>query len=335
MFSKLYDKAKDYIVNNYKFLISLVVIIVLFTTELPYVVYIPGGIVELNDRIEVEGGYEAEGTLNMSYVSLLKGKIPLLAFSFLMKDWDIEKASEITSEDQSVDELLQLEKLYMASSIDYATILAYQKAGKELNITDTVNNIVYITKEANTDLKIYDKVLSIEGQEVQSIQELKDVVNEKQEGDYVKITVERDGKKIETNSRVYNTVDGLKVGIVFLTTYEYETNPKIEVKTKAKESGSSGGLMLTLAIYNELVEEDITKGKKIVGTGTIDILGNVGEIDGVKYKILGAVKNEADVFLCPVENYEEAMRVKKDHNLDLEIVSVKTFDEAIEYLARL
>ena len=48
-----------------------------------------------------------------------------------------------------------------------------------------------------------------------------------------------------------------------------------------------------LAIYKELIEEDITHGLKIVGTGTIDELGNVGEIDGVKYKILGAVKNKA------------------------------------------
>ena len=34
------------------------------------------------------------------------------------------------------------------------------------------------------------------------------------------------------------------------------------------------------------------------------------EIDGVKYKMLGAKKNKADVFLCPYENYEEAINVK-------------------------
>lgn len=332
MFNKLYEKIKEYIVNNYKFLISLIVIIVLFTVELPFVVYIPGGIVELNDRIEVEGGYEAEGTLNMSYVSLLRGKIPMLAFSFLMKDWDIVSSKEITNDDQSVNELLELEKLYMKSSINNATIVAYEHANKTLNITNKVNNIVYITEEAETDLEIYDKVLEIEGKEVGTLDDLREVVNSKNEGDYVSIIVERNDKKVETKSKIYNTSDGLKVGIVFLTTYEYETDPKIEVKTKSKESGSSGGLMLTLAIYNELVSEDITKGKKIVGTGTIDIQGNVGEIDGVKYKILGAVKNKADVFLCPEENYEEAIKVKEERNLKIEIKSVKTFNEAIEYL---
>ena len=43
--------------------------------------------------------------------------------------------------------------------------------------------------------------------------------------------------------------------------------------------------MTALAIYNYLTEEDITHGKTIVGTGTIDINGNVGLIGGVKYKL--------------------------------------------------
>ena len=36
--------------------------------------------------------------------------------------------------------------------------------------------------------------------------------------------------------------------------------------------------MLALSFYNSLIDEDITGGKKISGTGTIDLDGNVGEI---------------------------------------------------------
>ena len=115
-------------------------------------------------------------------------------------------------------------------------------------------------------------------------------------------------------------------------TYEYKTEIPIDVKTKASESGSSGGLMLTLAIYNKLTEEDLTKGQKIVGTGTIDILGNVGEIDGVKYKLLGAEREKAQIFLCPVENYDEALKVKRENKLKIKVKAVKTFDEALTYL---
>ena len=90
--------------------------------------------------------------------------------------------------------------------------------------------------------------------------------------------------------------------------------------------------MMSLTIYNKLVKEDITKGKKIVGTGTIDVDGNVGEIGGVKYKLIGAVKKKAEVFICPKENYEEALSVAKEKNYDIKIIEVSTFDEALEAL---
>ena len=92
---------------------------------------------------------------------------------------------------------------------------------------------------------------------------------------------------------------------------------------------------MSLTIYNKLTEEDITKGKKIVGTGTIDISGNVGEIGGVKYKLIGAVKNKAEVFICPVENYQEAFNVAKEKNYNIKIISVATFDEVLEKLEEL
>ena len=120
---------------------------------------------------------------------------------------------------------------------------------------------------------------------------------------------------------------------MLITTYEYDANPDVKVKSKSSEAGSSGGLMMTLTIYNKLVEQDITKGKKIVGTGTIDINGNVGEIGGVKYKLIGAVKNKADIFICPEENYEEAISVAKEKDYDIKIISAKTFDEVITKLA--
>ena len=332
MFNKLYSNVKNFIVENYKFLIIWGIIIFLFFYEFPFVIYTPGGIVNLEDRIEVENSRDTEGSLNMSYVSLVKGTLPMILLSYCLPNWDLVKSSEITAPDESVDELLELEKLYMQSSIDNATILAYEKAGKELNITREVNNIVYISNDADTDLEIYDELLTADGIEVNDVVELREIVNSKNEGDTITFLVNRNGKEKECSAKIYNTEDGLKVGVSFLTTYEYETNPEISVATKASESGSSGGLMLTLAIYNAITDEDITKGRTVVGTGTISLDGTVGAIDGVKYKILGAVKSDAEIFLCPMENYEEALSVKEEFDLDIEIHGVATFDEALEYL---
>ena len=332
MFNKLYSSIKSFFVENYKFLIVWGIIIFLFFYEFPFVIYTPGGVVNLEERIEVSDGYNSEGSLNMSYVSLVKGTLPMILLSYVIPNWDLVKSSDITIEDESVDDLLELEKLYMCSSIDNATILAYETAGKKLNITREVKNIIYIADEANTDLEVYDKLLTADGNDITTVEELQKIVANKNEGDTVSFTVNRNGKIKDCSATIYNTEDGLKVGISFLTTYEYETDPKITVETKSSESGSSGGLMLTLAIYNALIPEDITEGRTIVGTGTISLDGTVGAIDGVKYKILGAVKNDADIFLCPLENYEEALKVKENFDLDIEIHGVETFTDALNYL---
>lgn len=332
MHNKIYEKIKTFIKENYKFMLVLILLVVVFTYEFPYVVYTPGGIVNLEKRIDVDNKYDSEGSLNMSYVTLRKGNIPSILLSYIIKDWDLLKESEVTIDDESVDELLKLEKLYMTSSIDNATILAYQKAGKKIEIKKNINNVIYIDDNAKTDIEIYDQIISVDGKEINEIKDLQDYIKTKNENDTVYFKVKNNNKEKTRKAQVVKIGDELKVGIAFLTTYDYDTDPKIEVKTKSSESGSSGGLMLSLAIYNAITKEDITKGKTIVGTGTIDINGNVGKIDGVKYKILGANKNKADLFICPKENYEEAIKVKEEHNLDLKIVSVSTFDEAINYL---
>ena len=335
MFSKLYEKLKNFILNNYKNIIIFLLILIFCFGEVPYVIYAPGGIVPLEDRIIIDDENDYDGSLNMSYVTMLKGKIPLVITSFFIKDWDLIKDEKITFENENVDDLIKLEKLYMTSSIDNAIILAYKKSNNKIEIKKNVNNVIYIDKRAKTDIKKYDEVISAEGEKINDIFELKKIINNKKEGDYLHILVKRNGKEILTKSKIFKTDDDLKIGIAFLTTYDYKTTPKIEVTRKNKESGSSGGLMLSLAIYNKLVDEDITKGKKIVGTGTIDINGNVGEIDGVKYKILGAKRKHADVFLCPMENEKEALKVKKKYNIKMKVKGVKTFDEALEYLSQI
>ena len=42
----------------------------------------------------------------MSYVTLRKGNIPSILLSFVIPDWDLLKESEVTIDDESVDDLL-------------------------------------------------------------------------------------------------------------------------------------------------------------------------------------------------------------------------------------
>lgn len=335
MFNKIYENIKKFIKENYKSLIVLIVIFLLFTIELPYSIYTPGGAVNLNERIKIDTDNEVDGSFNMAYVSMVKGSIPFLLLSKVFPDWDIVKKNDITIEGETMDELLERERLYLQESIDSAVINAYKKADKPIKITSYNNTISYLTNESKTNLKIGDKILSADNIEITSLSDLQEYIEGLEANQKVLLRVKRNDKEIDAYATTYKSDTSTKIGVSFITTYDYETTPEVTVKSKSSEAGSSGGLMMSLTIYNKLTKEDITKGKKIVGTGTIDINGNVGEIGGVKYKLIGAVKNKADIFICPKENYEEALEVAKDKKYDIKIISASTFDEVIERLSEI
>jgi len=333
MFNKLYEKIKSFIKANYKFLIFLTILIFLFYYEFPYIIYKSGGTINLEDRIEVETKYNQEGTLSMSYVTAMKGTIPFIALSYVMPDWDLIPLEEITGKDNDYEDVLEKGKEYLNEGIDNAIISAFKAAGYGLTIKDTINKVMYISEDANTDIEIGDIVLSINNVEVENLDEVKAYVNTLNENDIVSIQVINNDKTYERNAKIYkDTDDSLKIGIAFKTTYDYETEIPVTVKMKDNESGSSGGFMMSLAIYNALTKDDITKGLNIVGTGTISNDGTVGEIGGVKYKVLAASKKDADIFMCPEANYDEAIQIKEKRDLDIEIISVATLKDAIEYL---
>ena len=271
----------------------------------------------------------------MAYVSMVRGSIPFLLISYIIPDWDIVPAEDITADGEDLDEMLEREKIYMQESMDAAIINAYQKASAKIEITGVINEVAYITEQADTNLKIKDQIIAVNGKEIHSLADMQKIISSLNEGEKVELQVIRDKKEITCDAVTYRVGAEAKIGVSLVTTYEYETDPAVSITSKASEAGSSGGLMMSLTIYNQLVEEDITGGKKIVGTGTIDILGNVGEIGGVKYKLIGAVKNDADIFICPEENYEEAMEVAENKGYDITIISVSTFDEAIKKLESL
>lgn len=332
MFNKIYDKLIGFIKLNYKFLIILTILIFLFYYEFPYIIYKSGGTINLENRVVIDKEYKEDGKLQMSYVTAMKGTIPFMVLSFIIPDWDLYPLEEITNED-NYEDVLEKGKEYLNEGIDNAIISAFNEAGYGINIKNTINKVMYISDEAETDVLINDIIISIDNQKLNTLDEIKEYINSLKENDIVTLKVINDNKEYERTSKIYLDEDKtLKMGLAFKTTYDYETEIPVTVKMKDNESGSSGGLMMSLAIYNALTDEDITKGLNIVGTGSINSDGTVEEIGGVKYKVLGAAKNKADIFLVPKENYEEAIEIKEKRDLDIEIVSVSTLKDAIEYL---
>ena len=216
------------------------------------------------------------------------------------------------------------------NSLDMAIIAAYTEAGKKIEIKSKKNIVIGTTSD--NDFEVGDTILLVEGNECDSVKEIREIINTKAVGDTVKFKILRDNKELEIESKVYIEDNMKVVGIVVMTDYEYELSPKINIKFNKKESGSSGGGMLALTIYNAITKEDIIKGRKISGTGTISADGTIGEIDGVKYKVMGAYKNNMDIVFVPSSNYKEAIDTKNKYHYDIDIVKVDNLKEVINYL---
>ncbi len=329
---KIFRKIIIYIKEEYKFLIVCALIVFLGLFKLPYNLYTGGGIIDISDKVIVEDANKAEGSFNMAYVTQVRATIPTYLLSYVF-GWDREKVADtLLDENDTPDDLWERERIYMNESNTLALLTAFRLAGEYIEITNEKSIVLYTVYVAKTDLKVGDEIITVDGETISETDDLSKIVHRHQLGDKINIKVRRNDKEIDCYAEVITYDDDLKIGVALTKYFDYKTNRNVKFNIDDNEAGPSGGLMLTLEIYNQLVSEDITHGYKIAGTGTIDDLGNVGKIAGIKYKLKGAEKDKAKVFFVAPSNYEEAIKEKEEHNYKIEVVKVETVNDAINYL---
>lgn len=324
MISKLYSSIKDFLKKNINFIICILVFVAIINIPVPYYIESPGGLINVDNRIIINNEKHSLGTFNLTYVSELKGNVLTYIMSIFNKEWNlVDKEKIVESENSDFRN-----KMLLENSISNATYVAYTSLNKKINIIDSKIYIVYIYDEANTDLEIGDVITTVNDKKVESIQDYIDIVSDSSIGDKIEIKTDKGIKKyaeVKNNNGKNNTF------IYAICNNSYDIND-IKFNFKKSESGSSAGLMIALSIYNKLTDKDLTKGKTIAGTGTIDMNGVVGEISGTKYKLEGAKNGGADVFFSPRANYDEAIKIKNINNYDIEIIPIDEFNDALKYL---
>ena len=333
MFKKFYDKLINFIKDEYKYIIFLLIFYIFLSFPVNYYIVTGGGISDVDSRINLVNSYKSKGSFNISYVTELKGTIASYLVSYIIPDWE-RNSMDLYKYDKNEDynDLIFRSDMELKDANDNAIKNAYTLAHKEYKVTSSKTYVTGTFEKPKTNLKIRDQILSINGKTYNKLEDYKNylqTVNDK----YVVVKVIRNKKEKNIKCRLHE-IDKTKVlGVTLGIVNKYKTNPKVEIKFKDSESGSSGGLITTLDIYNKLTKKDLTKSRKIAGTGTVDSNGNVGEIGGVKYKLLGAVKKKADIFIVPNgSNYKTCMKLKKKRNLKIKIIGVDTVEEAINKL---
>ncbi len=327
MLNKLYESIKKIIKENYIFLSILIIVFFVSTFKLPFYIMLPGGIIDISDRVIVEDSHGENGELNMVYVVEMHATIPTYLLGLLFDDWDIFKEEDITN-NVDVEKIDFVNRLALEEANLNAMIVAFNESGESIEVKNEKVYVSHVFNEAKTNLEIGDQILEINNQKVNNKLDLLSILDMYTTGDEITIKTDNGDKTAELITVNENAI----IGIQIIEIKDVVTDLNVDFNFNKSESGPSGGLMMSLSIYNSLIEEDITKGRNIIGTGTIDELGNVGAIGGIKYKIKTAIKNDADIFFLPYENYEEAKQVVLEDNLEINLVPVNSFEEAISYL---
>lgn len=289
----------------------------------------------MSDRVKIENSSSSSGSFNMAYVREFPGTLVMLAIAKINPNWDIVKQEEVLYENETAEDNSYRNSILLNEARQDAIVVAYSKAKKEVNIKSSKLVVTLIDSSAQTGLKIGDEIFEVDGVKVDSLNDVRAIVQSKKVDDILIVTGKRDNKDLNEKAIVYEEEGWKFIGVGASLIREITTKPELQLDFKKSESGPSGGLISALAIYDALIDKDLTRGLKILGTGTIDVDGNVGPVGGIKYKLAGAVRQKGDIFLVPAgKNYEEAINLAKKFSYDIEIISIKTFDEAVEYLLK-
>lgn len=330
--TKLFKYIKKDIKTYWKNYLAFILIVPCLFISFDCNIYSPGSLVDLTDRIEVDSSYESKGSFNLTYVTARKGTLPNIILSKFFKNWDIVGNEENRIEDESESEIVERNKIYLKETSYDAIIAAFTEANISYEVESIDVTVTHVYEYAKTDIKTGDIIRNINGTTVKDFNSLKEEIAKYKKGDSLKINVERNNKIIECEAELVEEDGRVIIGATLSELKNIKTDPKVEYIFKDNESGASRGLLCALDIYNKITKFDLTKGDIISGTGSIDQNGVVGSIDGVKYKLAGAVKKKAKVFIVPTGNYKEALYEKEKNNYNIEIIEANTLHNVIEKL---
>lgn len=338
MLEEKLKNIKKEIINFFKspkeiisFFLPIILVLCLFI-PVPYYIKLGGGTLPLDEKIVVENEYKSKGSFNSLYVSETKGNVLLLLLSYVVPSFERVDENKVTLDNEKEKDYDNRERIYFDQSSDNALKVAFDKAGKNVEIDKNSFLVMYIDKNAKTTLKVGDNILKVDSKEMKDHKTIENIIKSKDIGSSINMLVLRDKKKVNTKSEIINIDNSPKIGVAISNVKTYKTEDNVTFNFNKSVAGPSGGLMIALSIYNKITKEDITDGKTIMGTGTIDSNGIVGEVGGIKHKLKGAEKKNADIVLVPEGNYKEALKVKKDKQYKFKLIKVKNFDEAIKKL---
>ncbi|MEV4179052.1 PDZ domain-containing protein [Nonomuraea sp. NPDC049709] len=305
----------------------------------PYVVLSPGptentiGEVDKKPVISIKGRqtYPTTGALSLVTVAYQGGPAANIDLLTALRGWldptvAVVPQETIFAPDRTQKEVEEENTVEMTSSQDSATAAALT----ELKITFRAFVQVASTEKgmpADGKLQKGDEINSVDGKAAKDVTVVANTVKTHKPGESVAFNVTRGKEKVDITVPTVAGPEGQTlVGVKMQTGYEFPFDVDINV---GDVGGPSAGLMFSLGILDKLTPGELTGGKKIAGTGTINPGGEVGAIGGIAQKMVGAKDSGATIFLTPAGNCAEATKAVPD---GLRLVRADTLHDAVQAL---
>lgn len=326
-------------------LVALIVVLYLFAymKSWPYIITGPGSAEPLHARVETGHDVEQKGQFLFTTVSSRsKPNLFSLIYAKLNPRMDIQSQQKATGGTTNLDAYRNLLAWMRDSSENNALLAAYRTMDKKIDVEEQgviVVSLLEGSKARQSGLQEGDIITRLDGKETLTFESFYDYVSAKKPGDTIKVSGKRGDKPFEATIPLIKLDDG-RTGIGFQRDMVLKVTPPDPVKFNFDDiGGPSAGLMMTLEIVSQLTDEDLTKGYKIAGTGTIAADGKVGQIGGINYKLMAADREHADYFLVPYSgdfsNWKLAEETVKDLKLTPKLVKVATLSDAVKFLKEL
>lgn len=305
--------------------------VVAWNVELPYLAYSPGPIADAADSVVAEEVdlFPPEGELLMLTILQQDVNVFEAVIAGVDPTIDLIRKQAVRREGESDQEYRNRVLEQMSSSNFRAVTVALEYLGYEMVPVEMIVTGVEEDVPAAGKIEPGDVVRSVNGRKISSFDDFEPALEGQEVGDIVSLTVDREGSILELQVELAEREEERGEPMIGISLSPV-TEPPFPIEIRAGDvGGPSAGLMHTLAIIDNLTEGDLTKGRVIAGTGTIDFDGTVGSIGGIRQKVVAAEAAGADYLLVPEGNYETALTAERE---TIEIVSVATLEEAISFL---
>jgi PDZ domain-containing protein len=304
----------------------------------PYVAQVPGptyntlGEIDGQPIISIEGRErnDVDGNLNLTTVGVGRGALSLVQAVRGWFDSDVSVVPEdsVYPPDRTPEETRQANREAFLTSEKAAETVALGRLGYPDKVV-----VQGLADDSPSEgrLEEGDAIESVNGRPTPDLTTLDSVLRSIPGGCEVTIDYTRLGVAGPTTVTTRPAEDraGSLLGVLVRVQPSAPFDVDIDV---ADVGGPSAGLMLTLGILDLVGDQDLTDGHVIAGTGTIDVDGSVGPIGGIQLKMVAAENIDADLFLVPAGNCDEALAAP-DRGLTL--ARVASLDDALEALATL